>query len=100
MRLVSELAARFQNVSNFPTNKKGRALIKDITGQITEAVSKDEYYTKWGQHYLPSLAGAHLLQLCYNFKDPGVQHYGGELFSTLRDSMDELFNKLPPPVIM
>ena len=97
VRLVSELATRFQNVSNFPTDKKGRALIKDITGQITEAVSKDEYYTKFGQHYLPSLAGAHLLQLCYNFKDPGVQHYGGELFSTLRDSMDELFNKLPPP---
>ena len=46
---------------------------------------------------MPSLAGAHLLQLCYNFKDTGVQHYGGELFSTLRDSIDELFNKLPPP---
>ena len=52
------------------------ALLEDVTGQITEALSKDEYYTKWGRHYLPSIAKAHLFQMCNNFKDPGVQFYG------------------------
>ena len=44
------------------------------------------------------LKGAHLLQQCNNFKDPGVQHYGkGELFNTIRDEMDSLFCSLPAP---
>ena len=71
--------------------------MKDLVGQVTEALSNEEYFTKWGQHYLPSLAGAHLLQQCCNFKDPGVQMYGGTLFETLRDRIDQLFNNLPPP---
>jgi len=72
-------------------------LLKDLEGQVTEAISKKAYYEKWGRHYLPSLASAHLHQQANNFKDPGVQHYGGPLFSQLRDSIDEVFCKLPPP---
>lgn len=42
--------------------------------------------------------GAHLLEQCNNFKDPGVQHYGqGELFNTVRDEMDSIFCDLPAP---
>lgn len=37
-------------------------------------------------------------QVCNNFKDPGVQKYGGELFEKIRDIADELFCKLPAPV--
>lgn len=37
------------------------------------------------------------MQQCNNFKDPGVQHYGGALFRTLRDQIDDLFLKLPAP---
>jgi len=40
---------------------------------------------------------AHLLQQCNNFKDPGVQHYAGKLFTSIRDEVDEAFCKLPPP---
>ncbi len=43
-------------------------------------------------------SGAHLLQFCNNFKDPGIQHYGkGQLFSTVRDDMDGIFCALPAP---
>ena len=72
-------------------------LIKDVTGQVTEATSRRDWYTKWGKHYLPSLAQAHRLQQCNNFKDPGIQAYGGVLFNTLRDEADANFMKLPPP---
>jgi hypothetical protein len=72
-------------------------LHKDLEGQITEAISKPEWFKKWGRHYLPSLLGAHLYQQCNNFKDPGVQHYGGKVFFSLRDDIDEIFLKLPPP---
>jgi len=72
-------------------------LLKDLGGQITEALSKVEWYDRWGKHFLPSIVRAHLLQQCNNFKDPGVQHYGGQLFHDLRDQADEIFRKLPPP---
>jgi hypothetical protein len=47
-------------------------IAKDLDGQITEATSRSDWYKKWGRHYLPSLAIAHSLQQCHNFKDPGV----------------------------
>jgi len=72
-------------------------LIKDVTGQVTEATSRRDWYIKWGKHYLPSLAQAHRLQQCNNFKDPGIQAYGGVLFNVLRDEADANFMKLPPP---
>ena len=72
-------------------------MIEDLTGQATEAISTQAAWTKWGRHYLPSLARAHQLQQCNNFKDPGVQHYGGDLFRELRDCADAGFLKLLPP---
>jgi len=71
-------------------------LLKDITGEITLALG-GEAYKRWGRHFLPSIGRAHLLQQCNNFKDPGVQHYGGKLFRNLRDLADDLFCQLPPP---
>jgi hypothetical protein len=36
--------------------------------------------------------------MCNNFKDPGVQHYGGDVFREVRDIADDKFNELPPPI--
>ncbi|CAF1123814.1 unnamed protein product [Didymodactylos carnosus] len=72
-------------------------LMKDLTGQVTEAISKAEWFERWGKHYLPSITRAHLLQICNNFKDPGVQHYGGELFNRVRDEVADIFETLPMP---
>eukprot|EP00746_Dinoflagellata_sp_MGD_P117851 gnl/MRDRNA2_/MRDRNA2_53815_c0_seq1.p1 gnl/MRDRNA2_/MRDRNA2_53815_c0~~gnl/MRDRNA2_/MRDRNA2_53815_c0_seq1.p1 ORF type:complete len:765 (+),score=152.99 gnl/MRDRNA2_/MRDRNA2_53815_c0_seq1:89-2383(+) len=74
-----------------------QALLEDLDGQVSEALSRQDYFTKWGQHYLPSLRLAHLHQQCNNFKDPGVQHYAGDFFSDVRDVADDIFLKLPPP---
>jgi len=71
--------------------------LEDLEGEVTNAVSKQDFYEKWGLHYLPSLMQAHLLQQCNNFKDPGIQHYGGNLFRDIRDIADDIFCKLPPP---
>lgn len=74
-------------------------LLQDVQGQCAEAVSNLDYWTKWGRHFLPSVASAHALQQCNNFKDPGVQVYGGELFQDIRDAADTAFNSLPAPSI-
>uniref|UniRef100_A0A7S4JAI2 U-box domain-containing protein n=1 Tax=Odontella aurita TaxID=265563 RepID=A0A7S4JAI2_9STRA len=73
------------------------ALTKDIEGQATEALM-DEYFSRWGRHYLLSLSCAHLHQFCNNFKDPGVQIYGtGVLFRSLQEDLNDIFEALPPP---
>lgn len=49
-------------------------------------------------HYLPSLQRAHELEQCTNFKDPGIQFYGGQLFHSVSERADEMFCTLPPPI--
>jgi Mg-chelatase subunit ChlD len=82
----------------FSDNECLRALKQDLVGQVTEAYSREDWHTKWGRHYLLSLARAHELQQCSNFKDPGLQRYArSQKFVLLRDGAEEVFCKLPPP---
>ena len=30
-------------------------LLTDLTGQVQEAISREDWFTKWGLHFLPSL---------------------------------------------
>jgi hypothetical protein len=71
-------------------------LLEDIRGQWAEAL-KPAHFRKWGRHYLPSLANAHMTQTCNNFLDKGIQKYGGEAFRDLRDHFDAIFNEMPAP---
>jgi hypothetical protein len=83
---------------------------------VTEALSRHDWYARWGKHYLLSLARCHQvrrvrrrllarrltdhcvqLEVCANFKDPGLQNYAGALFSKLQEIGDDAFSKLPPP---
>lgn len=96
LRKVNELASKIASSSSADDDFV-KALMQDIQGQVTEALSRDDYLRNWGAHYLPSLKFAHQLQQCNNFKDPGVQMYGGDLFDSVREHADETFNKLPPP---
>ncbi|CAD7935170.1 unnamed protein product [Amoebophrya sp. A25] len=76
-----------------------RPLLDDLTGQVTEAVSRQDWYEKWGAFYLRSLRFAHLLQRRNNFKDPGVQIYGSksEFFENEAERIADLFMSLAPP---
>jgi len=77
-------------------SKNGSEFVKDISGEVMTALSKDNW-ERWGKHYLPSLINAHIFEYTNNWKDHGVQVYAGELFLKLRDEADDIFNKLPPP---
>jgi len=95
--VVKKLIKEISDSKTAQSDKRVKALLEDLQGQVMEALSRNDWYTKWGAHYLPSLTNAHLLQICNNFKDPGVQVYGGKLFQQLRDRADDIFVKLPPP---
>lgn len=66
-------------------------------GQIEKAFSKQEWFNKWGKHFLRSIMNAYLNQQCNNFKDPGVQLFAGNLFNEIRQTADDAFCMLPAP---
>lgn len=72
-------------------------LLQDINDQVSKALSRSDWFEKWGKHYLPSLLLSHYLEKCNNFKDPGVQHFGGDLFKKIRDKADDIFCNMDPP---
>lgn len=82
---------------NNSTHNYIKDLIKDIQGEIMMAFS-EEYFNKWGKHYLYSISKAHEAQLRNNFKDPGVQHYCvAKIYDTIREKINDIFNSLPAP---
>ncbi|CAE7850149.1 unnamed protein product [Symbiodinium microadriaticum] len=89
--------AMISEISSSPSKEAAEGLREDFEGQVSEALSREDWYQKWGLHYLPSLMSAHLSQQCNNFKDAGVQSYGGELFQNIRDAADDVFLSLPAP---
>ena len=94
--LVAAAIKKIENDGHLKYKLLGE-LLKDLTGQITEATSRQDWWQKWGRHYLPSLGRAHQIMQCNNFKDHGIQFYGGEMFQKQRDIADAIFLKLPPP---
>ena len=68
----------------------------DPEGQIGMAPT-EAYFIRWGEHYMRSYLRAQQLQQCMNFKDPGLQIYGGDLFHENQTVADKAFDALPPP---
>ncbi|KAF3116539.1 hypothetical protein TWF706_004166 [Orbilia oligospora] len=102
---LKEVQAAFEEQSkaikeNLGDHPAAEPLGTDIGGEGLLAVAPDgTAWKKWGRHYFPSLARAHQMQRCNNFKDPGLQVYGKDspLFIKSRDFADAEFDKLPPP---
>ena len=78
-------------------------IIFDFEGQIKMALNmtnvgeREDWFNKWGIHYLRSLHDAYCNEVCNNFKDKGVDNFGGKLFKTLRDTISDIFDNTPPP---
>jgi hypothetical protein len=93
---LAEICARLE--SKRANNETLDALCRDLSGQVTMAYSRDDWFQRWGKHYLLSVAFAYMHQICNNFKDPGVQLYGrGRLFIKMQGQLNDLFLSLPPP---
>ena len=77
----------------------------DLNGQIKEALNmtsqgqREDWFSRWGIHYLRSLKDAYQHEICNNFKDKGISTFGGELFNQLRDEVSDIFDKQPPPKV-
>jgi len=100
-QIIRNLFKLFSN-SRHIDNKNIQNMLKDIEGQLCEAFNmtidaKDnDYYKRWGRHWIKSFIRAHETENSNNWKDPGVSNYTNELFIEYRDKVSEIFNELPP----
>lgn len=69
----------------------------DDEGQVSMAAKSPTIWQKWGKHYTRAYYTAVLQEVCLNFKDPGLQIYGGKLFQKASETGDEIFRSLPAP---
>jgi hypothetical protein len=67
-------------------------VVGDTEGQVHMA---PRYYHTWGKHYLRAYRKAHELEQCMNFKDFGLQLYGGTLFHSIQSEGEAAFASLP-----
>ncbi len=95
--LINIFDFKLKNLEDKSNKDYITGLKEDLEGEVTKAFKNEKDYTKWGRHYIPALYHSHLFQVCSNFKDPGLQFYGGEKFNIIRDVADDIFNNLPPP---
>ena len=80
------------------TDPQIKELLRDIhpTGEEEGQVSMaPRYFEKWGKHYLRAYRKAQELEQCMNFKDPGLQIYGGDLFRAVQAEGEAAFSTLP-----
>lgn len=97
-----DLMAAFFDTYKTTTNPRIKELLRDVKsaceseGQVSLAL-EDSYWTKWGAHYLRAYLHAQMHQMCMNFKDPGLQIYGGDLFHSIQEAGDKAFVSLPAP---
>lgn len=94
---IPNLVSNLVQISNSISAKSGKlyigGLIKDLNGEVKESLKSLSNFKRWGIHYLPSLLNAHIHQVNNNFRDPGVQFYGGKKFIELRDNVVSQFNQ-------
>lgn len=102
IRQIKLFKVFIQNIDS-PDSELLSNMIKDFVSadesheQITKAISRADWFNKWGYHYLLSLSLAHLTRQCHNYKDQGVQLYGNTLFQSLQDQVYKIFSSIAPP---
>ena len=82
------------SVPEYINNSNIQALLEDARGEVMQSL-KINNFSRWGKHYLLSLASAHKHEVCNNFKDPGVQIYATDDFERIRDEAETIYGTIP-----
>jgi len=100
---INSLIDEMKSPGELLMNTTVQNMVHDLHGQVKEALNmtskgkSENWYERWGRHYLLSLAQAYENEVCNNFKDKGISGFGGDLFNKLRDEISDIFDGLPAP---
>ena len=78
-------------------------ILLDFSGQVKEALNmtsngeREDWFSRWGIHYLRSLQGAYMNEMCNNFKDKGIYNFKTPMFNNICDTISTVFEAIPPP---
>ena len=96
---LPEKQARIQSfLDKHSSRHAGHGILVDTESQVKLAVSREDWWRRWGCNYICSMLDAHRQQRCNNFKDQSVAPYGGVLFQQERERADDIFCTLPAPI--
>ena len=95
-----EFAGRWNSVPTSSTYIRALALDVGTTtpGSEGQLLIATKFWNTWGLHYMRSYSMAQLMEECMNFKDPGLQVYGGDLFREIQERGTSIFVNMPPMV--
>ena len=77
-------------------------MLYDISGQVKEALNmtsdgeREDWFSRWGIHYLRSLQEAYKKEMCNNFKDRGICNFKTTPFNKLCVTISTIFVSIPP----
>jgi adenylate kinase len=91
VRMMNGLIATIAGFPEVAADRRVVGLMEDLRGRMSKALTTTDRFNRWGQHYLRAITRSHQLQQCTNFMDVGLQRYGGQLFSRLRDQGGQIF---------
>ena len=92
--------AAFRSKYENTTDERVKGFLVDTDPKLSsegQVSMSTKFWSKWGEHYLRSYHRAQQLQQSLNFKDAGLQIYGGDLFHAIQTEADTAFCTLPAP---
>jgi Mg-chelatase subunit ChlD len=97
-RFISDIETQ-SNVSKFVNDIviDCKETMDENVGQISKAFEQ-QYFDKWGKHYLFSVLSAYQNKFCLNFKDYGVQNFKTPNFEKVQKFVENIFVNMEPPV--
>ena len=93
-QIINNCLSTIRNLNN--NSQLIQELLENISDQLFMAAS-EQYYNKWGKHYMYSFLNALKHQINNNFKDKVVQNFGGTMFYQLQDELNNIVANVSPP---
>ena len=92
-----ESAEFIRKITAMPLSDYSSSIIEEFGDQVTKALSKWDWYQKWGQHYLISILEAHMNKVDKSFASKSMSFYSTPALKELFEEGSFIFNSLPPP---
>ena len=94
---LSAMIFVFAQPVTISTSDYCNAVLHEVNDQVTKALSRQDWYQKWGKHYLISILEAHTNKVAKSFASKPMSFYSTPELDAAFEEGSFIFNSLPPP---